>query len=107
MTEAEQIEFAPGMRVLVRGQEWLVRKVETNTLGNRALYCCGISSLVKDRDAIFLSDLDRIIPVDPTKTRIVADDSPNYRKTRLYLESQLRNKAPQGPELHSGRCGPW
>lgn len=103
MAEAEQIEFAPGMRVLVRGQEWLVRKVETNTLGNKALYCCGISSLVKDRDSIFLSDLDRVIPVDPAKTRIVADDSPNYRKTRLYLESQLRNKAPQGPELHVGQ----
>ena len=103
MTEALQCDFAPGMRVLIRGQEWLIRKVETNPLGNKALYCSGVSSLVRDRDSIFLSDLDEIILVDPAKTKLVADDSPNYRKTRLYLESQLRGKAPQGPELHVGQ----
>lgn len=103
MADNEQLDFAPGMRVLVRGQEWLVRKVETNSLGNKALYCYGISSLIKDREAIFLSDLDKITPVDPAKTKLVADESPNYRRTRLYLESQLRGKAPQGPELHVGQ----
>lgn len=91
------------MRVLVRGQEWIVRKVETNLLGNKALHCCGVSALVKDRNAVFLSDLDRVVPVDPAETKLVADDSPNYRRTRLYLESQLRGKAPQGPELHVGQ----
>lgn len=103
MVGTAQCEYAPGMRVLIRGEEWLVRKVETNSLGNKALYCCGVSSLVKDRESIFLSDLDEIIPVDPSKTKLVADDSPNYRKTRLYIESQLRGKAPQGPELHVGQ----
>lgn len=103
MTEVLQYDYAPGMRVLIRGQEWLIRKVETNLLGNKALYCSGVSSLVKDRDAIFLSDLDEVIPVDPAKTKLVVDNSPNYRRTRLYLESRLRGKAPQGPELHVGQ----
>ena len=103
MPSSQTCEFAPGMRVIIRGEEWLVRKVETNSLGNKALYCVGVSSLVKEREAIFLSDLDEIIPVDPSKTKLVSDDSPNYRRTRLYLESQLRKKAPQGPELHVGQ----
>ena len=30
-------DYAPGMRVIVRGMEWLVQKVETNTLGNPTL----------------------------------------------------------------------
>ena len=50
-------DYAPGMRVIVRGMEWLVQKVETNTLGNPTLYCRGVSSLVRDREAVFLADV--------------------------------------------------
>lgn len=91
------------MRVLIRGEEWLVKRVDTNTLGNQALHCYGVSSLVKDREAIFLEDLDAITPVDPTQTRIVADNSPRRRNTRLFLESQLRRKAPSDSALHIGQ----
>lgn len=96
-------KFAPGMRVLIRGEEWLVKRVDTNTLGNQALRCYGISPLVKDREAVFLEDLDAITPVDPTKTKLVADDSPRRRNTRLFLESQLRRKAPSDAALHIGQ----
>ena len=41
-------EYAPGMRTIIRDEEWMVKKIETNSLGNKALYCVGISSLVKD-----------------------------------------------------------
>lgn len=46
-------EYAPGMRVLIRDEEWMIRKVENNSMGNKALYCVGISSLIKDREAVF------------------------------------------------------
>lgn len=94
--------FAPGMRVLIRGEEWLVKRVDTNTLGNTALRCRGVSRLVKDREAVFLSDLDDIVPVDPAKTRLVKDSSSHYRDTRLYLESQLRRRVPTDEKLHIG-----
>jgi hypothetical protein len=29
----ENINYAPGMRVVIRDEEWMVRKVETNALG--------------------------------------------------------------------------
>lgn len=48
------IDFAPGMRTIIRDEEWMIKKIETNSLGNKTLYCVGISPLVKDREAIFL-----------------------------------------------------
>ena len=50
------IDFAPGMRTIIRDEEWMIKKIETNSLGNKILYCIGISPLVKDREAIFLTD---------------------------------------------------
>lgn len=44
------IDFAPGMRTIIRDEEWMVKKIETNSLGNKTLYCVGISPLVKDRE---------------------------------------------------------
>ena len=44
---SERETLSPGMRVLVRGQEWLVDKVEPNSLGNHAVSCTGISALVQ------------------------------------------------------------
>ena len=32
------IDFAPGMRAIIRDEEWMVKKIETNSLGNKALY---------------------------------------------------------------------
>ena len=96
------IDFAPGMRAVIRDEEWMVKKIEINSLGNRALYCIGISPLVKDREAIFLSELEQIQIIDPAEVRLVADDSPFYKKALLYLESQWRQQIPTDDHLHIG-----
>lgn len=96
-------EFAPGMRVIIRDEEWMVKKVERNSMGNHALYCWGISSLVKDKEAIFLDDIESIIPVDPTKVKLVIDQSSHYCDTLLYLESQWRQKIPTDTKIHVGQ----
>lgn len=96
------VDYAPGMRVLIRGEEWRVKKVEDNILGNKALYCVGISDLVRDREAVFLSDLDHIEPVNPENIHFVIDDSGHYRKSRLYIESQLRQKVITDKAIHIG-----
>ncbi len=83
------VDFAPGMRVMIRDEEWIVKQVINNDIGKRSLHCIGISTLVKDKKAVFLEDLDEIQIVDPTKVTLVADDSPNYRKTQLFLENQM------------------
>lgn len=96
------LDFAPGMRVIIRDEEWMLKKIEINTLGNKALYCTGISPLVKDREAIFLSDLEDIQAVDPASVRLVVDHSPFYKRSLLYLESRWRQKIPTDANLHIG-----
>jgi len=96
-------EFAPGMCVIIRDEEWMVKKVERNSMGNHALHCWGISPLVKDKEAIFLEDIESIVPVDPTQIKLVLDQSPHYRKTLLYLESQWRQKIPTDTKIHVGQ----
>lgn len=95
-------DYAPGMRTIIRDEEWMVRKIETNTLGNKALYCVGISPLVKDRDAIFLTDLEDIKVVDPADVKLIPDHSPHFKRALLYMESQWRQKIPTDTNIHVG-----
>ena len=95
-------EYAPGMRIIIRDEEWMIKKLEKNSLGNLALYCIGISSLVKDKEVIFLNDLEDIKIVNPSETRLVKDTSPHFRRTQLYLESQWRQQIPTDSDLHIG-----
>lgn len=96
------VDYAPGMRTIIRDEEWMVKKIETNSLGNKALYCIGISPLVKNREAIFLTDLEEIQIVNPAKVNLIPDDSPFYKRTLLYLESQWRQQIPTDSNLHVG-----
>ena len=59
------IEYAPGMRLIIRDEEWMIKKIDTNEIGEKALSCIGISTLVKDKEAIFLTDLEEIEAIDP------------------------------------------
>ena len=96
------VDYAPGMRTIIRDEEWMVKKIETNSLGNKALHCIGISPLVKDREAIFLTDLEEIQIVNPAEVNLIPDDSPFYKRTLLYLESQWRQQIPTDTNLHVG-----
>ena len=95
-------EYAPGMRVIIRDEEWMIKKSDINSFGNYTLQCIGISPLVKDKPAYFLSDLEKIEVVDPAQTKIIADSSAHFDRARLYLESQWRQRIPTDPNLHIG-----
>ena len=96
------VDYAPGMRTIIRDEEWMVKKVERNNMGNDVLYCIGVSPLVKDREVIFLTDLEKISIVDPKDVQLVADGSSFFRRTQLYLESQWRQQIPTDTDLHIG-----
>ena len=95
-------DYAPGMRIIIRDEEWMIKKVEKNSLGNKALYCVGILPLVKDRESIFLTDLEEIQIVNPAEVQLVPDNSPFYKRSLLFLESQWRQKIPTDTNLHIG-----
>ena len=96
------VDYAPGMRVIIRDEEWMVKKIEKNNLGNRALHCIGISPLVKDKEVIFLTDLEDIKVVNPAEVHLIPDTSSHFRRTQLYLESQWRQQIPTDMDLHIG-----
>ena len=87
------ISIAPGSVVIVRDEEWLVTGVEHTTDG-RLLRCQGLSELVRDTTASFYEGLDPGLHVlDPAQASVVADASPHYRRSRLWLEATLRKTA--------------
>ena len=95
--------IAPGARIVVRDAEWLVRKVSRTSTGGHALTVTGISELVKDKEAIFLDEIDKNIEVlDPVDTKLVTDTSSSYQKSLLYMESLLRQTPPTDENLYIG-----
>ena len=95
-------EFAPGMRVLIRDEEWMIRKCDPNSFKTYTLQCVGVSPLVRDKTAYFLSDLEKITVIDPAKTALIPDHSARFTRSRLFLESQWRQKIPTDTKLHVG-----
>ncbi len=83
------LSVAPGSVVLVRDEEWLVTSVEQTDDG-QLLQVQGLSDLVRGTTASFFESLDTITTLDPREAMPVADDSPKYRKARLWLEATLR-----------------
>ncbi|REH24212.1 MULTISPECIES: DEAD/DEAH box helicase [unclassified Streptomyces] len=88
-----QDQYPAGAQVVVRDEEWLVRSsMPTEDDGTR-IEVVGVSEFVRDQEAVFFSGLDRIELLDPRETALVMDDSPNYRRSRLFLEAVLRRTA--------------
>jgi ERCC4-related helicase len=82
--------LAPGSQVVVRDEEWVIRAVGATEVMGRKISVVGTSELVWDQQATFFTALDKVDPLDPNATKLVADESPNFRSSRLYLESLLR-----------------
>jgi hypothetical protein len=76
--------------VQVRDEEWLVRSVETRDVAGTMAKAIGTSELVRDREATFLTDLDRVEPMRPDEVVLQPDGSSGFRRSRLYLEAILR-----------------
>ncbi len=97
------LPYAPGARVVIRDEEWLVRRVDPSSDGGHLLSCDGVSELVRGRATQFLTALeDEIKVLDPAKTELVADTSSQFNSTFLYLEAQLRRSTPNDNQIHLG-----
>lgn len=84
--------FSQGQRITVRDEEFLINKVETYSNGENVLYAVGISELVKNHSFIFDTSVDKDIKaLDPSKTELVRDEDSRYRRTRLFLENEVRS----------------
>ncbi|WP_116175200.1 helicase-related protein [Kutzneria buriramensis] len=85
----DRVALAPGSIVVIRDEEWLVRAVE-ETADGTLVHVQGLGELVRDTSASFYTSLDEVVPLEPARAQVVADDSPRYRTARLWLESTIR-----------------
>ncbi len=78
-------QLASGMRVVIRDEELLVRRVDPSVDGGHVLCCDGISELVRGQEALFLTALEG--PIDdglgslPLIRHIILKDDNNLRVT--------------------------
>ena len=81
--------LAAGSVVVVRDEEWIVSSCEPAGNGWK-VRCVGSSELVASVPATFYSELDEITALDPADAELVQDDSPYFRRSRLWVEAVLR-----------------
>ena len=102
----KMLHYAPGMRVIIRDVEWVITCVDNASDGGQQLQCSGISELVRDKQGIFLTNLENDIQIiDPEKTMLVGDDSSSYANSLLYIESLLRRRAINDDKIHIAHKG--
>ncbi|MEU9589316.1 DEAD/DEAH box helicase [Streptomyces sp. NPDC048219] len=89
-TSDEDALFPPGAQILVRDEVWLVRNATRTEHDGARVEAVGASDFVRDQEAVFFTGLDQVELLDPRRTRLVRDDSPNFRRSRLFLEAVLR-----------------
>jgi SNF2 family DNA or RNA helicase len=83
-----------GQRISTRGEDFIITNSNINHDGTWLIDAEGISELVKGKRFSFDSNIDSDIkPIDPNQTRLVSDNDTGYRKTKLFLETQIKNAA--------------
>jgi len=101
--------IAPGTRVSIRDEEWLVRSIDRTSSGVEVFGVVGLTPLVEGKEARFLRDIEEengeIEVVDPRLTKATSDPSPYYRESRLMLESHFRSTTPESTTIHLGHQG--
>jgi len=92
--------YSSGQRITVRGEEFRITRVEQNSGKSHIIYADGLSELVSHKYYIFDTAIDKSIKVvSPNNTQLVADDSSQYRATRLLIESNIRSNDYNSPKI--------
>jgi superfamily II DNA or RNA helicase len=88
MIETKKNNISSGMRLKLRDEDFLVTHAE-----NEIINVEGISELVKGMKFTFDLSLEDHEVITPESTQLVADSTNGYRKTKLFIESVLRNSS--------------
>lgn len=102
-TEEYSHNFSPGLRISVRGEDFLIREVVDNFGKSKLLTTEGISEVVKNKTFVFDTAVDKDIDVvNPINTRLIPDNSSNYLTTKLFLETSIRNASFNSNKIEIG-----
>ncbi len=98
--------LAPGARIECRSAEWLVRSIGRSSDGQQVVDVVGVSPFLQEKEAKFLVDVEKASGsfkvLQPEKTELVQDNSPQYRDSLLFIESHLRRTVPTDSSLAVG-----
>ena len=93
--------LAPGARITLRDEDWIVRRIDLSDDGGYALTCDGFSELVRGTTATFLDRLEDDIQLhDPAATELYQDPSPYFTQSLLYLEGQRLRTVANDRRIH-------
>ncbi len=96
-------KLAPGARIVVRDTEWVIRRSDRSASGGLQLICSGVSELIRSQTGVFDTSLDTDVEVlDPAETELVGDGTTGFAKSRLFVESQLRQAQPSDHKIRIG-----
>ena len=91
----ESKTYPIGARVIIRDAEWRITEVDQTARAGIRLKCVGLSELVRGKVGVFFDRYEDDIEILlPEETRLLEDHSPNFQKSKLYLEALFR-KAPK------------
>jgi hypothetical protein len=99
-------QLTPGARVLCRDAEWLVTRKEPVSADNSrfAIHCLGVDDLVRGHEAIFLTDLDELEPIDPRDTELVPDMSGGCKLSKLPTFGPVDSCLDESSGVRPTRC---
>lgn len=87
----ESKTYPIGARVIIRDAEWRITEVNQTARAGVRLKCVGLSELVRGKIGVFFDRYeDNIEILLPEETRLLEDHSPNFQKSKLYLEALFR-----------------
>jgi len=83
--------FAEGQRITVRGEDFMITGIKPSDDGNHLLYAKGLSELVKDKQFVFDTAIEKeIVLINPKKMVFIPDNYSGYTFSKLYLENAMR-----------------
>ena len=94
--------YAPGTRLLIRDEQWRVKRAEMTDRNRVLLVVTGLSPLVRGQERLFLPELEKVEVIDPRRTTFCADDTPSFLSSRLYMESLFRQTPPTDEAIYLG-----
>ncbi|MEA5416001.1 DEAD/DEAH box helicase [Synechococcus sp. BA-132 BA5] len=98
--------LAPGARIECRSAEWLLRSLGRSSDGQQVVDVVGVSPFLREKEARFLVEVEKAAGsfkvLQPEDTDLVADPSPQYRDSLLFLEAHLRRSVPTDGALVVG-----
>ena len=83
--------FAEGQRISVRGEDFMITKIKPSDDDTNILYAKGLSELVKDKEFVFDTAIEKDISlINPKEMRFIPDTYTGYLFSKLYIENAMR-----------------